>query len=64
MDLERFHEALILALDNIVERWWKDKEAGFPVRMPLASEAEELLRVSSPYINLPIYVKTIFRVRC
>lgn len=44
-NVELFHEALALALDNIVERWWKDKEANFPGRMPIEPRAEALLRV-------------------
>lgn len=46
-DLEAFQEALATALDNIIERWWKDKEAKFPSRMPLEPQAEALLQVSS-----------------
>ncbi|RGP70044.1 aerobactin siderophore [Fusarium sporotrichioides] len=42
--LETFHEALALALDNIIERWWEDKEANFPNRMPFEPHVESLLR--------------------
>lgn len=42
--LENFHEALALALDNIIERWWNDTEADFPARMPLEPWAEALLQ--------------------
>ncbi|KAI5456511.1 hypothetical protein BGZ63DRAFT_95612 [Mariannaea sp. PMI_226] len=43
-NVELFHEAVALALDNIVERWWKDEEANFPGRMPIEPRAEALLR--------------------
>ncbi|KAE8357410.1 hypothetical protein BDV27DRAFT_164547 [Aspergillus caelatus] len=33
-DIQVFQEALVIALNNIVERWWKDVEANFPSRMP------------------------------
>ncbi|KAB8201772.1 IucC family-domain-containing protein [Aspergillus parasiticus] len=39
-----FQEALAIALNNIVERWWKDEEANFPNRMPLEPQAEDLHR--------------------
>jgi hypothetical protein len=42
--LERFHEALALVLDNIIDRWWKDDEADFPLRMPLEPRVETLLQ--------------------
>ncbi|KAM0232012.1 hypothetical protein ACHAPO_008046 [Fusarium lateritium] len=42
--LATFHEALALALDNIIERWWKDEEADFPNRMPFEPRVESLLR--------------------
>lgn len=51
-NLEFFNEALMLALENIVERWWRDEEAEFPARMPIDAQAEELLRVSSSYIQI------------
>ncbi|KAI0897466.1 hypothetical protein F4806DRAFT_462301 [Annulohypoxylon nitens] len=38
------HEALAVAITDIVERWWTDKEAKFPQRMPLQKEEEELLQ--------------------
>jgi len=43
-DVNIFHEALIIALDDIVDRWWTDKEADFPSRMPLEPRVEKLLR--------------------
>ncbi|TWU77324.1 hypothetical protein ED733_005110 [Metarhizium rileyi] len=42
--LESLHEALTVAVTDIVQRWWSDREAGFPMRMPLATEEEDLLR--------------------
>lgn len=44
-ELTQFHEALAPALNNIVQRWFTDKEAAFPTRMPLAQHEEELLEV-------------------
>ncbi|KAI1089358.1 hypothetical protein F5B19DRAFT_467683 [Rostrohypoxylon terebratum] len=38
------HNALSIAVTHIVERWWTDKEARFPQRMPLQKEEEELLQ--------------------
>lgn len=42
--LEDLHEALTTAITDIVQRWWSDKEAKFPSRMPLAKEEEDLLQ--------------------
>ncbi|KAI6754751.1 hypothetical protein HG530_012503 [Fusarium avenaceum] len=42
--LEQFNEALALAIDNIVDRWWKDDDADLPSRMPLEPRVEKLLR--------------------
>ncbi|PVH78482.1 hypothetical protein DL98DRAFT_550048 [Cadophora sp. DSE1049] len=42
--LENFHEALALALDSIIERWWKDTDADLPTRMPLEPRTEDLLK--------------------
>lgn len=44
-DLANFHHALALALTNIVQRWFTDKEAAFTTRMPLQYHEEELLQV-------------------
>jgi len=44
--LEILHEALTIALNDIVERWWTDRDARFPERMPLEKEEEDLLKVS------------------
>lgn len=40
------HEALTIAIIDIVQRWWRDVDALFPERMPLEPEEEELLKVS------------------
>ncbi|KPM41505.1 hypothetical protein AK830_g5103 [Neonectria ditissima] len=41
-NLERFREALALALDSIIDRWWTDEEADFPSRMPLEPRVDLL----------------------
>ncbi|KAJ7824264.1 hypothetical protein B0H14DRAFT_3088793 [Mycena olivaceomarginata] len=38
------HEALVLAITSIVERWWTDSKANFPQRMPLEPQEEALLQ--------------------
>ncbi|KAM5443991.1 hypothetical protein MferCBS31731_000508 [Microsporum ferrugineum] len=42
--LEKLHAALVLAITNILERWWTDSAANFPARMPLEPQEEDLLR--------------------
>lgn len=51
------HEALVLAITDIVERWWTDPAAHFPERMPLEPEEEDLLRWIDSQVpdNLPPY---------
>jgi hypothetical protein len=44
-DIQAFHKALAIALNNIVERWWTDTEADFPSRMPLEPQVTDLLQV-------------------
>lgn len=44
--LEDLHEALVIAITDIVERWWIDDDARFPERMPLEKQEEDVLRVS------------------
>ena len=44
-DIRKFHEALDLAITNVVDRWWTDKDADLPSRMPLEPREEELLKV-------------------
>ena len=43
-ELETFNEALAIALNDIIKRWWTDKEANLPSRMPLKPHVEELLQ--------------------
>lgn len=45
-NMRNLHLALRLAIEDIIERWWTDDEARFPLRVPLEQEEEELLRVS------------------
>lgn len=40
-----FHESIVIAIADIVKRWFSDKEARFPERMPLLKDEEELLQV-------------------
>ncbi|KAM3436717.1 hypothetical protein NHJ13734_004959 [Beauveria thailandica] len=42
--LKDLHGALTAAINDIVSRWWKDKAANFPARMPLQEEEEQLLQ--------------------
>lgn len=42
--LESLHEALTIAITDIVGRWWTDRDAQFQERMPLEKEEEDLLR--------------------
>ncbi|KAF9873892.1 hypothetical protein CkaCkLH20_08626 [Colletotrichum karsti] len=41
--MQDLHEALTIAIIDIVQRWWIDTQAQFPQRMPLQPEEEELL---------------------
>lgn len=45
--LESLHEALTIAITDIVGRWWTDRDAQFQERMPLEKEEEDLLRAST-----------------
>jgi hypothetical protein len=45
-NIQELNEALVLAIANIVERWWTDIDAKLPQRMPLEHQ-EGLLRVNS-----------------
>ncbi|EIT82115.1 hypothetical protein AO1008_05784 [Aspergillus oryzae 100-8] len=56
--LQEFHEALVKAIVNIVERWWDDSVSDFPSRMPLEPQAEEILKVSWPLLLLKIEMNT------
>ena len=51
VDLEKYSQVLALALTNIVSRWFTDKEAAFPTRMPLEPHEEQLLQVRLAYHN-------------
>ncbi|KAI2732198.1 hypothetical protein CBS147332_1337 [Penicillium roqueforti] len=42
--LSELSEALVLAITDIVERWWSDVEARFPKRMPVEPVEENLLQ--------------------
>lgn len=48
--LRDLNTALTLSLTDIVDRWWSDKAATFPQRMPLEPIEEGLLKVSKRYI--------------
>lgn len=48
LQLQRFHDILVKAVVNVVERWWEDEIAGLPLRMPLEGSVEEVLQVSIP----------------
>lgn len=52
--MEHLHEALALAIADIVQRWWTDPDARFPERMPLEKEEEELLKVGHDAVKLPL----------
>jgi hypothetical protein len=47
--LETLHEALTIAINDIVARWWSDLEARFPERMPLEKKEEELLQAGNSF---------------
>ncbi|KAI9932551.1 hypothetical protein ASPWEDRAFT_122758 [Aspergillus wentii DTO 134E9] len=42
--LRAFHDALVAAIVDIVNRWWTDTAADFPARMPIEPYEESLLR--------------------
>ena len=44
-NLEALHICLSIAITDIVERWWTDKEARYWERMPIEGHEEDLLRV-------------------
>ncbi|KAH8885485.1 hypothetical protein GQ53DRAFT_659813 [Thozetella sp. PMI_491] len=45
--LNNLHESLNAALTDIVQRWWTDREARLPERMPLEETEEDLLRANA-----------------
>jgi hypothetical protein len=51
--LERLHEALVISITDIVQRWWSDGDARFPERMPLRREEEDLLKASLAAMACP-----------
>ena len=53
-DMRNLHLALKLAIEDIIERWWTDDKAQFPLRMPLEQEEEDLLRVSYILLRLDL----------
>ncbi|KZL80922.1 hypothetical protein CI238_06647 [Colletotrichum incanum] len=42
--MQDLHNALTIAVIDIVQRWWTDEDARFPERMPLEPKEEELLK--------------------
>lgn len=52
--MEDLHEAMRVAIVDIVQRWWTDDDACFPDRMPLEEIEEELLKVRE-HINPAFY---------
>ncbi|KAF5702799.1 hypothetical protein FGLOB1_9385 [Fusarium globosum] len=42
--LKNLHETLTAAITDVVQRWWSDRDAKFPERMPLEAKEEELLQ--------------------
>lgn len=55
-ELRGLHVALSAAITSIVERWWTDKDAQFPERMPLEKQEEEVLQVCiSKFLCLSIF---------
>ncbi|KAI9150839.1 ATP-dependent bile acid permease [Paramyrothecium foliicola] len=54
--LRDLHEALVVAISDIVRRWWSDEGRAFPQRMPLGSKEEDLLKWMDAQVdhgNLP-----------
>ncbi|RHZ63466.1 uncharacterized protein CDV56_109067 [Aspergillus thermomutatus] len=43
-DLKNFQDLLFVAVSNILDRWWEDREADFPRRMPLEPHEESVLK--------------------
>lgn len=59
--LAQLSDALVLAITDIVERWWSDPESRFPERMPLGEREEALLRASRPD-PLPVGRRIEYRI--
>ena len=49
-ELAALHTALSVAVTHIVERWWTDKTARFPQRMPLEEHEEAVLQVGDMHV--------------
>lgn len=49
--LQKLNKALVTAITDIVSRWWTDRSARFPERMPLQPMEEKLLCVSGPELS-------------
>lgn len=49
IQLQDLSEALVIAITDIVERWWVDTSARFPERMPIEPMEERLLQVNSTF---------------
>ena len=45
LQMQDIHEALTIAIVDVVQRWWVDTDARFPERMPLEKEEEDILKV-------------------
>lgn len=57
--LVEFHEALVIAIADIVRRWLSDEDANFPGRMPLEPDEEQLLQVCSFRLGVEEFYKLI-----
>lgn len=54
--LRELHTALTASVTDIVNRWWFDKAAEFPKRMPLGEKEQELLKVSMQFLKSHLLV--------
>ncbi|KFA72015.1 hypothetical protein S40288_07661 [Stachybotrys chartarum IBT 40288] len=62
VQLQNLHEALTIAVADIVERWWTDEDAQFPKRMPLEAAEEDLLKWLDGQVkqgNLPPFSESL-----
>ncbi|KAF5008191.1 hypothetical protein FDECE_5524 [Fusarium decemcellulare] len=50
--MQDIHEALTIAITDIVQRWWTDPNARFPERMPLEREEEDILKWMHEQVQL------------
>lgn len=58
-DLKKFHHALVLALNHIVQHWFSDNEAAFSTRMPLELHEEQLLQVRNRHLREYHYLSSL-----